>query len=74
MGIEIEVKLNYNFVKRKFTRGTNMTDNELQLINLIRDCDNQEEAIITAVETILSYLKQHGSSQEQAVVDLREPA
>ena len=51
-----------------------MTENELKLIKLIRENDNSEEAIITAVETILSYLKLHESSQEQVVADLRELA
>lgn len=51
-----------------------MTANEQELINLIRENDNPEMAIATAVETILSYLKLRGSSQGQAVVDLRELA
>lgn len=51
-----------------------MTVNEKELINLIRENDNPEIALVTAVETILSYLKLHGSSQEQAVADLRELA
>lgn len=51
-----------------------MTDNEMELINIIRENDNPEIALVTAVETILLYLKQHGSYQEQAVADLRELA
>ena len=51
-----------------------MTDNEMELINIIRENDNPEIALVTAVETILSYLKQHVSSQEQVAVDLRELA
>lgn len=43
-----------------------MTANELELIRLIRENDNQEEAIVTAVNVILSYLEQHGSSEAQA--------
>lgn len=35
-----------------------MTDNELELLNLIRTNDNPEEAIIKAMEIILSYLSQ----------------
>ena len=35
-----------------------MTDNELELLNLIRTNDNPEEAIIKATEIILSYLTQ----------------
>ena len=44
-----------------------MTANEIELINLIRENDNPEQALTTAVETILIYLKQHGSSEGQAV-------
>lgn len=35
-----------------------MTDNELELLNLIRTNDNPDEAIIKAMEIILSYLTQ----------------
>ena len=34
-----------------------MTDNEIELINLIRENDNPEEAIITATAIILEYLE-----------------
>ena len=51
-----------------------MTANEQELINLIRENDNPEIALVTAVESILSFLAQLGSSQEQAVADLRELA
>lgn len=44
-----------------------MTENEKLLINIIRENDNSEEAIITAVETILSFLELLGSSEVQAV-------
>lgn len=43
-----------------------MTDNEMKLIELIRENDNQEEAIVTAVNTILSFLTQHESFEAQA--------
>ena len=43
-----------------------MTDNEIKLINLIRENDNSEEAIITAVNVILSFLEQQQSSEVQA--------
>ena len=48
-----------------------MTENETELINLIRENDNQEHAIVTAVEVILSYLEQLVSSEEQVAVGLR---
>ena len=51
-----------------------MTENEYELIRIIRENDNPETALVTAVKTILSYLKQHESSQEQAAADLRELA
>lgn len=51
-----------------------MTANEKELIKLIRENDNQEEALVTAVETILIYLKQHESSEAQAAVCLQVQA
>ena len=51
-----------------------MTENEMELIRIIRENDNPEQALAMAVETILLYLRQHGSSQEQAAADLRELA
>lgn len=51
-----------------------MTDNEKELIDIIRHSDNPEGAIGVAVEIILAFLKLHESSQEQSSVVLREPA
>ena len=51
-----------------------MTDNEKKLIELIRENDNPEEAIVTAVNTILSFLGQRESFEEQVPVGLREHA
>lgn len=48
-----------------------MTDNEKELIKIIRENDNPEIALVTAVETILLYLKQRGSYQEQAAAVLQ---
>lgn len=45
-----------------------MTENEKELIKLIRENDNPEEALMTATVIILGYLKQHESSEEQAAV------
>lgn len=42
-----------------------MTDNEKELIKLIRENDNPEQALMTATVIILNYLKQHESSQIQ---------
>jgi hypothetical protein len=43
-----------------------MTENEIKLINIIRENDNPDEAILTAVNTILLFLEQHESSVGQA--------
>jgi hypothetical protein len=51
-----------------------MTDNEKELINLIRENDNPEEALMTATVIILGFLKQRGSSEVQAAVCLQERA
>ena len=45
-----------------------MTANEQELINIIRENDNPVQALSTAVDIILSFLKQHESSQEQVAV------
>lgn len=51
-----------------------MTDNESDLIRMIRESDNPEKAIMTASVIILGFLKQHESSEEQAPVYQREHA
>lgn len=38
-----------------------MTENEKELIKLIRENDNPEQALMTATVIILNYLKQHES-------------
>lgn len=38
-----------------------MTENEIALINLIRNNKNPEQALITAIEIISNFLKQHQS-------------
>ena len=48
-----------------------MTDNEKELINMIRENDNPEEALMTAAVIILGFLKQHESSVVQAPVCLQ---
>jgi hypothetical protein len=35
-----------------------MTNNELELLNLIRESDNPEQALCTAIDTIIKYLEQ----------------
>ena len=48
-----------------------MSENEPELIKMIRENDNPGQALMTAALIILGYLKQHGSSEEQAAADLR---
>lgn len=38
-----------------------MTENEKELIRLIRENDNSEQALMTAAVIILGFLKQHES-------------
>ena len=43
----------------------------MELISMIRENDNPGLALNAAVVIILGYLRQHGSSEEQAVADLQ---
>ena len=43
-----------------------MTDKEIELIKLVRENDNPEQALMTATVIILGFLKQHESSEAQA--------
>lgn len=45
-----------------------MTSYEKELIDIIRNNPNPEQAIITATAIILDYLMQHESSEEQVAV------
>lgn len=47
-----------------------VSKNEMELIKLIRENDNPEQALMTATVIILGHLKQRGSSEEQAAVGL----
>lgn len=49
-----------------------ITENEKQLINLIRENDNPELAIMIATAVIVDFLKQHESSEGQAAACLPE--
>ena len=51
--------------------GTTMTDNEKELINMIRDTDNPGQALMTAAVIVLGYLRQHESSVTQESADLQ---
>ena len=43
-----------------------MTSEKMELINLINENDNPEQAVMTAASIILDLLKQHESFEEQA--------
>ena len=47
-----------------------MTENEIKLINLIRENDKPDQAIVTAVNIITSFLELHESSQEPSFASL----
>ena len=51
-----------------------MTDNEKELINIIRDTDNPGQALLTAAVIVLGYLRQHESSVTQESAVLQELA
>ena len=48
-----------------------MTENEKELIKMIRENDNAEQALMTATVIILGYLKQHESFEGQVSVGLQ---
>ena len=47
-----------------------MTDNEVELITLIRENDTPGQAFMAATLIILGFLRQHESSEAQAVAGL----
>lgn len=47
-----------------------MNENERELLKIIRESDNPGKSVLIAIDTILEYLRQHGSSEGQAVADL----
>lgn len=44
-----------------------MTQNEIELLKLIRENDNPTSALMTATLIVLGFLKQHESFEEQVV-------
>ena len=42
-----------------------MTDNTVELLRLILENDNLDQAVLTAAAIIFDYLKQHESSEER---------
>jgi hypothetical protein len=51
-----------------------LSKNEIELINMIRENDNPERALKVAATIILSFLKQHESSEEPSAACLQELA
>lgn len=49
-----------------------MTGNEIKLIDIIREQNNPEDALIIAIKTILSYLEQPESFEEPSVACSQE--
>ena len=43
-----------------------LSENGLELIRIVRENDNPEQALMVAATIILGYLKQHESSEEPA--------
>ena len=46
-----------------------MSDNQMELLNIIRENDNPTRALMTASLILLGFLKQHESSEVQVVAD-----
>ena len=51
-----------------------MTRNEYELLYLIRTNENPEQALMTAIDIICQYIKQHGSLREPPAADSLESA
>ena len=49
-----------------------MTENEKELISLIRENDKPEQALMTAMVIVMGFLKQHESSEARVSVGLQE--
>ena len=48
-----------------------MREIDEKLLKLVRENDKPEQAVIIAIDTIISFLMQHGSSEVQAPSDLQ---
>ena len=48
-----------------------LSENNMELIRIIRENDNPEQALMAAATIILGYLKQLESSEGRAVADLQ---
>jgi hypothetical protein len=46
-----------------------MTKNEQELLNIIRSSEDPQQALMTAIDIICQYIKQHGSLPEPSAAD-----
>ena len=51
-----------------------MTENEYELLNIIRNHNNPEQALDVALQIILAFLEQDESSQERPIASRLESA
>ena len=49
-----------------------MSNTNIELLNIIRDTDNPEQALKTSIEIIISFLEQSESSQAPSPGSLQE--
>ena len=74
--LNIHFKLNYRtYVRHVLLKGeSKMTDNEIELIKLIRENDNPEEMAAYMLSLFYDYLRTHAPSQEKPFADPLESA
>ena len=51
-----------------------MTDNERELINIIRDCENPKYAAELALNLLIEFLAMHGEPQDTSSAHRQESA
>jgi hypothetical protein len=51
-----------------------VSENEIELMKLVRENDNPEQAALIAIDIILEYLRQPESFEERAAACLQESA
>lgn len=51
-----------------------MTDNERELLNIIRKCDNPDQAVKIALDLMIDFLEKHEAPQGTSSAHLRESA
>ena len=67
--IELEHLFDYRNTKGDYEM---LTENEEELLRMIRENDNPGQAVLIAIDTIFGYLTQRGSSVGRAAADLQE--